>query len=162
MTTYFTADTHWGHRKIIELAQRPYPSIEAMDADLIQNWNAVIQPGDSIWVLGDFAWYGGEDVFHCLNGDKHLIIGNHDTKRTFKMPWASQHIYYELTVTEDDRKTKVVLFHWPIEEWQGFYRGALHFHGHTHGRAPKQPNRWDVGVDVWGFRPVSIADIKAA
>lgn len=157
---YFTADTHWGHRKIVELCQRPYATIEAMNDDLIQRWNATVQPGDSVWVLGDFAWYGTEDVFHQLNGDKHLIVGNHDTKRTFKMPWSSQHTYYELTVKEAGGKTEVVLFHWPIEEWQGFYKGALHLHGHTHGRTPRQPNRWDVGVDVWNFQPVSLAEIK--
>ena len=161
MTIYFVADTHFGHQKIIELSQRPHASIDEMNADLIERWNAVVQPADSVWHLGDFSWYGHEDMFHDLNGDKHLIIGNHDSKRTFKMPWASIHPYHELSVTEDGNKTKVVLFHYPIEEWNKYHKGAIHLHGHTHGRIDRVARRWDVGVDCWDFRPVTLAQIRA-
>lgn len=161
MTVHFTADLHFGHKKILDLCKRPFTSIDEMNTELVQRWNAVVQPGDSIWALGDFAWYGSEDVFHQLRGEKHLIVGNHDTKRTLKMPWASVHDYHELTIKEDAVKAKVILFHYPIEEWGHFFKGALHLHGHTHGRITKRANRWDVGVDVWDFRPVSLAQITA-
>ena len=41
--------------------------------------------------------------------------------------------------------------------------GAWHLYGHSHGLLPDDPNALslDVGVDCWGFRPVSFAQIQA-
>lgn len=128
---------------------------------MIERWNAVVQRGDTVWHLGDFAWYDREDVFHQLNGEKHLIIGNHDTKRTIKMPWTSQHDYHELKVEHEGSRLKLVLFHYPVEEWNGFYKGSIHLHGHTHGRTPAIPRRFDVGADVHDFTPVTLAQLLA-
>lgn len=160
MTLYFTADLHIGHRRIIEHCQRPFTSAEEMNAELVRRWCALIKPGDVIWVLGDFAWYGHEDVFHRLPGEKHLIIGNHDTKRTLKMPWASVRDYHELALKEDGKKTKLVLFHYPIRSWNGMFSNSLHLHGHCHSRLPGSRQCVDVGVDCWEFYPVTITQIK--
>jgi calcineurin-like phosphoesterase family protein len=79
--TFFTSDTHFGHRNIIDMSARPYASTGEMDADPIASWNAIVGPGDTVWHLGDFA-YGDrqyqQSVFDRLNGTKHLIRGNHD------------------------------------------------------------------------------------
>lgn len=165
LTTYMTADLHIGHQKILGLCKRPFASIDEMNVELVQRWNAVIQPGDSIWVLGDFAWYGSEDVFHQLKGEKHLIVGNHDTKRTLKMPWASVHDYHELSIHENGVKTKVILFHYGIRSWNGMFKGTIHLHGHSHSRLPgfrvsSGGGTMDVGVDCWDFRPVCLADVQ--
>ncbi|HZE45755.1 MAG TPA: hydrolase, partial [Xanthobacteraceae bacterium] len=29
----------------------------------------------------------------------------------------------------------------------------------SHGRLKPQPRQFDVGVDVWGFRPVTLSEI---
>jgi calcineurin-like phosphoesterase family protein len=39
-------------------------------------------------------------------------------------------------------------------------RGVLNLHGHSHGRLKPQPRQVDVGVDVWDFRPVTLARIR--
>ena len=59
-----------------------------------------------------------------------------------------------------------VLFHYPIAEWYGFFRGAIHLHGHVHNRGIAKSGydergglAFNVGVDCNGFRPVSIDDI---
>jgi calcineurin-like phosphoesterase family protein len=38
-------------------------------------------------------------------------------------------------------------------------KGAINLHGHGHGRLKPQPRQFDVGVDVWDFRPVPFADL---
>lgn len=53
MTTYFTSDPHFGHRKVAEI--RGFDSPEEHDAALAANWRAVVRPGDKVWVLGDLA-----------------------------------------------------------------------------------------------------------
>jgi calcineurin-like phosphoesterase family protein len=39
-------------------------------------------------------------------------------------------------------------------------RGALNLHGHSHGRLAPLPRQVDVGVDVFEFRPVTLAEIR--
>lgn len=33
-----------------------------------------------------------------------------------------------------DEKKRIVLFHNPISEWNGFHRNSWHIYGHIHGR----------------------------
>ena len=45
MAILFTADTHFGHGGALGLFRRPFPSVAAMDAALIEGWNAVNDGG---------------------------------------------------------------------------------------------------------------------
>lgn len=56
--TWFTADTHFGHSNIITHCSRPFASVDEMDRCLTANWNAVVQPDDDVYVVGDFAFRG--------------------------------------------------------------------------------------------------------
>jgi calcineurin-like phosphoesterase family protein len=40
-------------------------------------------------------------------------------------------------------------------------RGALNLHGHSHGRLAPLRRQVDVGVDLWSFRPITLAEIGA-
>ena len=64
---------------------------------LIKNINDRVEKNDTLWILGDFGFGETakktgylEDVFDRLNGEKHLVIGNHDGARVFNLPWKSQ------------------------------------------------------------------------
>ncbi len=48
---YFTADMHFGHRAIITMQNRPFESVEEMDKVLLQNYNAVVQKDDTVYIL---------------------------------------------------------------------------------------------------------------
>ena len=56
MTTWFTADTHFGHENIIKHCDRPFQSANHMDAVLIENLWAKVGPQDKLWIVGDFAF----------------------------------------------------------------------------------------------------------
>jgi calcineurin-like phosphoesterase family protein len=163
MTIFFTADTHFGHGKIISYCNRPYATADEMDADLIRRWNEVVKPDDTVYHLGDLAFRNRESAFHQLNGQKHLIIGNHDGRKVIVLPWASQPVT-ELFLTIKDAEgidRELFLYHYPVEEWDGFYRGVIHLHGHVHGKQlhPCEKIRVDVGVDRFNFTPVTIDQI---
>jgi calcineurin-like phosphoesterase family protein len=166
MTVYFTSDTHFGHTNIIKFSKRPYNNEGEMNDALIKNWNAVVQPNDVVYHLGDFSWNGYQDVFHRLKGQKHLIIGNHDRASVMRLPWASQPKHYdEIKVkTSDGIEYDVVLFHYPIEEWNGFYHGAVHLHGHVHGKKMKDNDRIrvDVAVECFNYAPATLDQILAS
>lgn len=67
-STWFTSDTHFGHSNIIAYCSRPFGSAEEMDRVLIQNWNARIRQGDTVYHLGDLAWQHDIDALRRLRG----------------------------------------------------------------------------------------------
>ena len=43
--------------------------------------------------------------------------------------------------------------------WPHMHRGDLHFYGHSHDTLPGTAASTDVGVECFGFRPVTIDEI---
>ncbi|MFV0428696.1 MAG: hypothetical protein ACK5KO_04625 [Arachnia sp.] len=52
---FVTSDHHFGHARLIELAERPFSSVSEMNDALIANWNRVVGPTDTVLHLGDLA-----------------------------------------------------------------------------------------------------------
>jgi len=160
-TTWFTADPHFGHRNILAMEGRPFASIEEHDEALILAWNSRVRPSHEIFVIGDFAMNSSaercQEIFARLNGRKHLIIGNHDKARHTGLSWATDPADLRTVVLDGVR---LVLCHYGMRTWPGAWRGALHLYGHSHGKLPPTSRSCDVGVDAWGYRPVSLPEIK--
>ena len=157
MTIFFTSDTHFGDARILRTAKRPFPSIGAHDEALIERWRATVRPDDEVWHLGDFApGYDAARVGELLTllpGRKHLITGNNDDENTRRHEgWASVGAYLELTVDE----TTCVLCHYAFRTWFRMGKGSVDLHGHSHGKLKPLTRQFDVGVDVWDYRPVTI------
>lgn len=164
MTVWYTADTHFGHENIIRHCNRPFRSAGQMDSALIANMWTVVQPKDTLWIIGDFAFGPAakdrewlEAIFDHLPGrEKHLVTGNHDGELTLRLPWTSVSQMAEIR----DGGKRCVLCHYPMITWNGARRGALQLFGHVHQHWPGSRNSVNVGVDVWDFMPVTLADIE--
>jgi calcineurin-like phosphoesterase family protein len=81
MTIWFSSDTHFGHENIIKYCDRPFKNVDHMNEVIIDNWNSVVSPGDTVYHLGDVALGQIDKSLACvsrLNGYKILILGNHD------------------------------------------------------------------------------------
>ena len=163
MPTFFTADTHFGHARMADPTfggYRGFSTIAEHDEALIANWNAVVGQDDVVWHLGDFAYRcsppRAREIFRRLNGTKHLVRGNHDGDAVERLEWASKHDFLQTNVDA----THVVLFHYGMRVWPGSRRNAIHLYGHSHGRLQGFSSTCDVGVDAWGYRPVTLDDIK--
>jgi calcineurin-like phosphoesterase family protein len=165
---FITSDTHFFHTNIIRYSNRPFADIEEMNEALIANWNSVVSKYDTVYHLGDFA-YGRaatrrdmERVFNRLNGNKHLIVGNHDSDETFDLPWGDVVDYKELKLDFGDlHKQRVVLSHYSFRTWNQAGRGAWMLYGHSHGGLPQPSGKtFDVGVDCQGYKPISVDQIK--
>jgi calcineurin-like phosphoesterase family protein len=150
MAIYYTADPHFFHENIIRFCSRPFGNVEDMNAALIENWNRVVQPGDIVYVVGDFAYKMAssvalQEVFQRLRGDKHLIRGNHDGRDVERLRWSS--ISDAKWVTDGDKQ--VYLHHYGTREFPNFYRGnTVHLYGHSHARLPGNSRSDDCGVDA--------------
>ena len=131
-------------------------SVPAMNAGMIERWNATVGPDDEVWHLGDFALRtpaaDAAALLRGLNGRKHLIAGNNDPPALRALPeWAGVRDYAEIT----DGPVRLVLCHYALRTWNGMAKGALNLHGHSHGRLKPLPRQFDVGVDARDFRPVT-------
>jgi len=112
----------------------------------------MVQPQDTVFHLGDFS-FGSYDetknVLDRLNGHIHLIKGNHDQvvlRSDLKARFESVRDYFRTTVEGID----VVMFHYPIKEWDKMHRGSYHLYGHVHGKDMELNDRraMDVGIDA--------------
>jgi len=158
---FFTSDSHFGDHRTLNIWKRPFGSVAEMDAALLAGWNEAVGRADEVWHLGDFARTTADvpGLLARLNGVKHLVRGNNDPAGTVAAEgWSSVQDYAELDV----EGRKLVLCHYPFRSWNGQHKGALNLHGHSHGRLKPMPQQVDVGVDVWAWRPVTLAEMLAA
>lgn len=168
MRTFVTSDLHFGHTNIMKYCPntRPYRDVNHMDTTMVLDWNALIRPEDQVYILGDVAFSSGEravSIVKRLNGRKILIKGNHDQKNlrdpAFKACFEQIYDYLELRYNGNN----IVMFHYPIQEWNRCHHGSIHFHGHCHGTATglEQYRILDVGCDATQRIAVQIEELIA-
>lgn len=149
MSYFFISDTHFGHKNIIEYCKRPFKSVEEMNDALIKNWNKVVSPEDTVFLLGDFVFRGKISLLKSiLNGNIVWIKGNHDSR--------DKTIIDSVFIKLGGRRWHLI--HDPGES---VYQNVICGHVHQHWKSKKIKDRVmvNVGVDVWNFTPVSIEQI---
>lgn len=179
METFFTSDLHFGHANIIQYCNRPFASVDEMNAALIERWNDTVSDDDTVYVVGDFAMGKIAETLPLgkqLKGYKILILGNHDRPfdnwdkwidryqevfdevipgqitQLFGRPFAICHFPFEGDSHDEDRYVD----HRPIDY------GYPLIHGHVHDAWKIKDNQFNVGVDVNDFRPVHIDEIRSS
>lgn len=155
---YFTADLHFGHANVIKYCERPFNSAQHMNETLINNWNSVVEPMDTVYVLGDFAMGDPKPYLKRLDGDIYLIPGDHD--RVDKWPGPATTVLSKIHSLCYNAQ-HVVLCHYPILAWPRSHYGSWHIHGHCHkGTLPYCPGKvMNVGVDRHNFYPMSWPEV---
>jgi calcineurin-like phosphoesterase family protein len=178
MTTFYTADQHFNHQRILSLCERPFPDVTTMNETIIERWNEVVAPDDTVWVLGDFAMgdiTGSLALGLRLNGTKRLILGNHDRpfmragkpdywtwtqryKDEAGFTWvghhagatiAGRHVHLShFPYTGDSHDTDRYVDHRPEDD------GSWLLCGHVHTAWTVNGRMINVGVDGWEFYPV--------
>jgi calcineurin-like phosphoesterase family protein len=171
--TWFTSDHHFFHEKIIHHCKRPFAGQSDMNDWMITQWNSVVAPRDRVIHLGDLFW--GKDtqskraVRNQLNGRICLVPGNHDRPQLMLAEGLIDEVLGQIHSEsfEDSKGEKhlLVLCHYPMQEWDQFFRGSIHLHGHCHGNVPGQVTlsgsikRLDVSVDNYDFKPLCVDDV---
>ena len=156
MTTWFTADTHFGHGGALGLFRRPFAGVAAMDAAMIELWRERVAAHDDVWHLGDVSLARPErtaEIVDHLPGHLRLVVGNNDADATRALPhWQEVVDYAELALGDH----RLVLCHYPLRSWKNDKRGWWNLHGHSHHRLKPLSRQRDVGVDGFGFAPVTL------
>lgn len=153
---FFIADLHFGHKNILKFAEgkRQGATIEEHDEWIIAQWNSVVMPRDQVYLLGDVA-FGSENLrkLERLNGQIHLLPGNHDTGAIDK---------YEGLVCNviSARKFRGMFWisHIPIHP--SCLQDRFCVHGHVHQHSLKDLNYINVSVEAVNGIPVSLEEIN--
>lgn len=152
---------HAGRKKI-------FNDCDAMHSCLINKWNEKIGKEDDVYIVGDFSNERGylktTELLKSLNGNKYLIKGNNDNfldnnkfdRKLFKFIKD----YYILDIKRYSTIIKkIVLFHYPILEWEGYYNNTMLIHGHWHKDKKYHRLAFNVACDIHDFSPLSINEI---
>jgi calcineurin-like phosphoesterase family protein len=168
--TFVISDLHLGHENIIKYCNRPYATIEDMDADFVSAWNSTVGDHDVVYVLGDFCLGRSKqagEYFKQLRGrvDVFNNFWHHDGRwmqdldlptyawNTVKTKTDQMVLCPPIIVTEEevpgDYPQATVLCHYPIETWDRKHYGSTHLFGHIHSTDGYIDGsmRLDVGVD---------------
>lgn len=195
---FFTSDSHYSHVNCCrgvstwKSGHRDFDTLEQMNDSIVSNINNHVCENDILYHLGDWSFGGIEQIkifrerINCKN--VHLILGNHDlhiarnAENTQKL-FSSVAFYRELLL----HKTKIILNHYAINEWNYKYHGSVHLYGHSHGNLKPSikkekvleliekgdlehlkhlcindsynPKSMDVGVDTNNMKPYHIEDV---
>lgn len=167
---HFISDTHFSHKNIIKYSSRPYENTHYMNKSMTDLWNSVVDPNDTVYHLGDFAFARIdviESILEKLNGNIHFIHGNHDKEilknkesllnsGLLKSISPYQEIYYN--------NQFIVMCHYGMRVWNKSHHGSWMLYGHSHGGLPPFGKSVDVGVDAKfitnDYRPISFLELK--
>ena len=179
MGVFFTADLHFGHQHVLEVCRPQFKTTDAMDEQLLENWNAVVTDDDDVYILGDLCYKSQKPVEYYLSrmpGRKHLIVGNHDIKWLKNLP--DEERYFEQTENMcviNMGKNLLTLCHYPMLEWNRSRYAedqttstSWLIHGHIHNSRTLDaywfirehlPSALNAGVDVNHYMPVTFEQL---
>lgn len=103
---------------------------------MIARYNSKVQPDDTVYMIGDFAFYDppkAVKILERLNGNKTLIYVNHDkgVKKSDALRSKFNKCVDYLEIYVDDQF--IVLSHYAMLTWNKAHHGAFMLHGHSHG-----------------------------
>ena len=170
---FVISDTHFGHTNSwakFKLPNgdplRPFTSTEEMDEAMVERWNAVVGPHDTVYHLGDVV-INRKSLHHVkrLNGKKRLIRGNHDIFKDQDYRDAGFESLYGVRVFVD----KFILSHIPLHPECVTDRFRVNVHGHLHANEVMRglsyrevdPRYLCVCVEHTNYTPLSFDEVEA-
>ena len=165
----YIADLHFGHKNVIRFDHRPFADVEEMDNCLIKLWNERVYADDIVYIVGDLCYRGGKLpswYLKQLKGHKILILGNHD-KVTLNDKGSYKYLEnIESIMNVNDNGKQIVLCHYPMAEWNGFFHDTYHIYGHIHNNKNQAyeimkhfDNALNAGCMINGYTPVSLKEL---
>lgn len=168
---FVTSDLHFGHDKEFIWKSRGFNSVDEMNAAIIERWNAVVPHEGLVYVLGDIMLgdnVAGINMLNQLNGEKIIILGNHDTQ-------ARINLYQESGYETDWAKVikyngyHFYLSHYPTicanldDAKKGLKGRMINLCGHSHVLNPYADEDkgliYHVEVDAHNCYPINLDDV---
>lgn len=186
---WLISDTHFDQESMLTFHDwtgkqtRPgFRDVNHMNELMMDNWNSVVKPGDIVIHQGDVvggpdpqAWM--ENNWHLLNGEKHLIVGNHDNIKML----VQGNFFSEINLWKPYPEFGLLLTHVPLHrgsllrpkiETDGdtpinkddtrLWAEAVNVHGHIHSNpSPDGPYRCVcVEQPPVNYTPINIEEVR--
>lgn len=163
---YMSSDLHFNHDRDFIWKERGFNSVDEMNETIIKNFNKVVTQEDDLYLLGDSMlgqdMKAGLALLRRLNGNKYLLIGNHDTDKRITA-YKESGIFKDVQMNYRLKKGGRVylLTHYPTLVSNDGFNNVINIHGHTHSLFSLSdiPYCYNVNVDAWGCEPVSFDEI---
>jgi calcineurin-like phosphoesterase family protein len=162
MSIYFTSDTHFGAERTLKFSDRPFETVKEMDSYIVDRWNEIISPLDTVYHLGDF---GDLSMVDYLNGTINLVKGNYEDNVSAEELKKCFNNVRDFEVVSYNVNSMFILAHKPsdcvtlLAKYRGDDVDTFGLFGHIHGMRKVMKWGYDVGVDANHFRPVTIQSI---
>lgn len=135
-----------------------------MNSRLIENWNKVVTPTDTIFFLGDLILSNNKkqvkDILDSLHGKIIFIVGDHDGSVIQLYPERFEAIYHFHQINPLPKLPTISLMHYCMRVWPKSHFNSWHCYSHSHGKLPSIGKSHDVGVDNNNFTPISLDEIE--
>ena len=168
---WFCSDLHLGHSNMYKFTNydgtkcRPWDNYEEAEEYMLQEFNKVLKPQDTLYCLGDVASKTDRAsyFFNALVPCRRiLLMGNHDNKIGFK--FLSK---YFNEIRGAYNLENYIMTHIPVSSGSKG-RFKTNIHGHTHNNIitmdnnGKIPDPWyrNVCVERTGFKLINFSEIK--
>lgn len=169
---FFTSDLHFSHNRLFVYEPRGFSSIEEMNKEIVNRWNDIVEPADTVYVLGDLMLVNndeGMEYLSQLNGSIYVVLGNHDTNRRIELynsldnvtilgygdilKYKKYHFYlsHYPTITANNEDADA-----PLRKY------VINLFGHTHQKEHfynGNPLMYNVGMDAHDCYPICIDEI---
>jgi calcineurin-like phosphoesterase family protein len=142
---FVTSDWHFCHDRDFVYEPRGFSNIWEMTGEIIRRHNEVVQPEDDVYVLGDLMLNNNDAGMHAikqLNGQLHIVRGNHDTNTRMELYKQCPNIVEvcEGKFLKHD-KYNFFLSHYPcltsnLDDDKPLYKRVINLCGHSHTQDP--------------------------
>lgn len=145
--------------------------VDEMDKRLVEQWNSMIGTDDVVFFLGDWTVQNKvsdkrrnflRETIKSLNGNIVMINGNHDNVMGIGDLLLARVDYMNIAlpvkINDEIETRRFILSHYPICNWDGKHRGAVHLYGHLH-----TGTEGDGIIACWDthLKPLSIDEVMA-
>lgn len=167
---WLTSDLHFCHNRGFLYEPRGFTNVWDMNQAIVDNWNNVVNMGDTVYVLGDIMLNDnslGIQLLKGLKGDIHIILGNHDTDvraALYAECWNVKEV--ALAAKIKYKGYHFFMTHYPCMtanlEKESLKQCTCNLYGHTHQKTnfyQDIPFMYHVGVDSHNCSPVLLDDI---
>ena len=155
------SDLHFGHKNIIDYANRPFNDVAEMNAALFKNWAGAVAENQTVLFIGDVAMKDAlnEATWSAIRGapgvEKWLVLGNHDVTGSGRLrtPCFDRVMGSIYTAAQD---LQLFFSHVPLKTVPP---GYVNIHGHDHNSPCTQTRHINVSVEHLEYTPISLLSL---
>lgn len=170
---FVTSDWHFNHDREFVYKPRGFNSVQEMNEAIIKRHNEVVGVNDIVYCLGDCCLGGAESLeknkklIESLNGELHIIAGNHCTAKRIEMYNTCHNVVdVQLAYRFRYRKYHFYLSHYPTMtgniEAESLKKVTINLFGHTHSKEKFYndiPFMYNCALDAHNCYPVNLEKV---